>query len=106
MKTNLIIIGVALCTIIVSNGLTHSVMRKEVEKVKVERDSIITLMDSTKNNLLVQLGDKKSDIVLTYLEALSSLNNGDHDEAVYNIRLAKKYGEEFELMIYNNLLNN
>ena len=47
MKTNLIIIGVALFAIVLSNGLTHSVMRKEVEKVK----AIIEDLDGTDHNI-------------------------------------------------------
>lgn len=103
MKTNLVVIGVALFAIVVSNGLTHNVMQKEVDKVKVERDSIINYNDSTKNVLLVKLEDKKNDIILAYLESLSALDKGDYNEARYNIELAVKYREEFESMIDTNL---
>lgn len=94
MKTNLVVIGVALFAIVVSNGLTHSVMRKEVEKVKVERDSII--LNLYNNN----------DSASTYfLKAISSAIDGEHSGTAYNMSKAVDFDSVF-VETYINSLNN
>ena len=88
MKTNLVVIGVALFAIVVSNGLTHSVMRKEVEKVKVERDSTI--------NSLYEIHFNASEF---YTEAIYSAINEDLDGTDYNMSKAFQADSAF-LEIY------